>query len=482
MGYRNMFGILTEDEVVNVHSTSLSLLENVGMAIYSSDVLNLLKDAGVNVDFKKMMARPTASLVEEGMKKSPREFILGGRNSKHDLTMKKGKTYFRTPTGCTHVLDSETGVFRESNINDLKKFARLIDGLDQIDYSGCILFPQVINPKIRDLYATEILLENTEKHVMTQLYYVKSLTYLHEMAKLIVPDEKERRKRPPISLTVSPTSPLQCTKDSSELLMGCAKYRIPIQLTSIPIMGGSGPVTLAGTLMMLHAEMLMGILIVQLTEPGAPIIYTSRTHLLNMKTGTALCGTIENTLLNVAMVQMARHIGLPVDVYAMATDSNVYDEQATIEKTLNLSLSLFLSKPNVITGAGELESLDTVNMEQLVIDAEIISLTRRALRGIDINDGTLATEVIAKVGPGGNFLSERHTREYFRKELFFPSILNQDPRRAWEMKGSKDVVARAKEKVRKILKEHEPVPLEKNTQESLRQILKRAEKDLSQAS
>jgi trimethylamine--corrinoid protein Co-methyltransferase len=479
MEEENMERILTEDEVSEIHSTALSLLENVGMAIYSSDALNLLKDAGVNVDFTKNIARPTASLVEEEIKKAPREFSLGGRNSKHDLPMKKGTTYFRTPTGCTHVLDFETGIYRESNLDDLTKFARLIDGLDQIDYSGCILFPQGIKPQIRDLYATEILLENTEKHVMTQIYTAKSLPYLHEMAKVIVPDDQERQKRPPISLTVSPTSPLQCTKDATELLMGCAKYRIPIQLTSIPIMGGTSPVTLAGTLMMQHAELLMGILITQLTEPGAPIIYSSRIHPLNMKTGTALCGAIENVMLNVAMVQIARRIGLPVDVYAMGTDSNVYDEQAAIEKTLNMSYSLFISEPNVITGVGELESLDTVCMEQLVIDDEIISLVRRMYRGIEITDETLAEDVIAKVGPGGHFLRERHTRNYFKKESFFPSILNQTRRRTWEIKGSKDVIALAKEKIRKILHEHEPVPLEKSAQEKFHHILKRAEKDLS---
>jgi trimethylamine--corrinoid protein Co-methyltransferase len=244
-------------------------------------------------------------------------------------------------------------------------------------------------------------------------------------------------------------------------------------------MGGTSPVTLAGTLMMQHAELLMGILITQLTDPGAPIIYTSRIHPLNMKTGTALCGAIENGLLNVAMIQLARHLGLPVDVYAMGTDSNVYDEQATIEKTLNMSLSLFLTEPNIITGVGELESLDTVNMEQLVIDDEIISLTRRISRGIDITEETLAMEVIAKVGPGGHFLRERHTRNYFKKEAFFPSILNQTRRRTWETKGAKDVLAHAKEKVKTLLHEHEPVPLDPSTQESFHRILKKAEKELA---
>jgi len=244
-------------------------------------------------------------------------------------------------------------------------------------------------------------------------------------------------------------------------------------------MGGTSPVTLAGTLMMQHAELLMGILITQLTEPGAPIIYSSRIHPLNMKTGTALCGAIENVMLNGAMVQIAHRIGLPVDVYAMGTDSNVYDEQAAIEKTLNMSYSLFISEPNVITGVGELESLDTVCMEQLVIDDEIISLVRRMYKGIEITNETLAEDIIAKVGPGGHFLRERHTRDYFKKESFFPSILNQTRRRTWEIKGSKDVIALAKEKVRKILHEHEPVPLEKNAQEKFHHILKRAEKDLS---
>ena len=471
-----MYKILTKDEVERVHTAALDILENVGVAIYSPRALNLLRRAGVEVDLEKRIARPAAVLVEDTIRKAPEEFVLGGRSSKRDLKLERGKTYFRTPTGPIYIIDSNTGACREGQKKDLENFARLIDATDQIDYPGCILFPQDVPPEVRDLYATEILMENTEKHVMTQLYNSRSLTYLYEMSRLIVPNDKERRKRPPITLTVSPTTPLQFTEDSLEFLMGCSKYGIPMQFTSDPTLGGTGPVTLAGALMVQHAEVMMGTLIAQLTEPGAAIIYTNRANPLNMRAGTALFGAIENGIMAAAMVQMARRIRLPVDV-RFGTDSKAYDEQTVAEKTLNMAIPILVADPNVSTGAGELEAATTVSMEQLVIDAEIIGMVRRALRGIEVNPETLAEEVVAKVGPGGHFLGEKHTREHFNKEFFFPTMFDQRSRLTWEMEGSKDIVARAKEKVTKILKEHEPVPLDRNAQEGLHQLLRKAEKD-----
>jgi trimethylamine--corrinoid protein Co-methyltransferase len=235
---------------------------------------------------------------------------------------------------------------------------------------------------------------------------------------------------------------------------------------------------LAGTLVQQNAEMLAGLIMVQLLHPGNPVQYSPRCIPLDMSTGQA-CAGIEAAMMSVGCVQLAKYYGLFSDVYGLDTDSKVLDEQAAIERAM-CGLLPALSGANALSGAGCIESGITVSYEQLVIDDEIFGMIFRAVRGIDFNEEKLATEVIIKVAQeSSNFLQQRHTLQHFQSEYLMPKLLNRAARSRWERMGSKTMVEVARERAKKILAEHQPPPLDEDSKKKLQDILKNATQVLS---
>jgi len=464
------FQVLTDEEVHEIHVASLDLLHRCGMAVHEAKGLKLLRDAGAEVDFDKRIAKLPPRLVEDGIKKAPREFILGGRTTDHDVHVGHGKAAFRVPAGPTYFIDKESGTWREATKKDLEDSARLLNALNEIDYTGCMILPSDAPPETRDIHATEVLLENTEKHVTTVPFTSRSLNSLVRFSKLLSKDESDRRNRPRLSVFVAPTSPLQLSEEATKLLIGCAENGIPINMVSMAVPGGTTPATLAGSLMLSHAEMMTGILMAQIVQPGLPIVYGSRVTPLNPRSGVTTLGAIEVGLASAALARIGHHVGLPVDSHGLNTDSKVLDQQSGFERSLNAVIPL-LAGADIISGCGEIESHLTLSLEQLVIDNEIIGMMRRVMRGIEVSAETLASDVIARIGPGGYFLPEKHTREHFRKEYFIPSIIERDSRTMWAKMGSTDIVKRARDKAKGILEKQEAPPYDKDTICGLRQVV-----------
>jgi len=475
MNMKSGFQVLTDEEVHEIHLASMDLLKRVGIAVHDTNGLKLLKRAGADVDFDRRIARLPPQLIEDGINRAPKEFILGGTTTQHDVRVGHGKASFRVPAGPTYFIDKETGIWREATKKDLEDSARVLDALDEIDYTGCMILPSDAPPETRDIHATELLLENTEKHVTTVPFTSRSLDSLVRFSKLLSKDEVDRRDRPRLSVFVAPTSPLQLSEEATKLLMGCAENWIPINMVSMAVPGGTTPATLAGSLMLSHAEMMTGILMAQIVQPGLSIVYGSRVTPMNPKSGVGTLGAIEVGLASAALAQIGHHIGLPVDCHGLNTDSKVLDQQSGFERSLNAVIPL-LAGADIISGCGEIEGHLTMSLEQLVIDNEIIGMMRRVMRGIEVNAETLASDIIARIGPGGYFLPEKHTREYFRKEYFIPSIIERDSRTMWAKMGSTDIVKRARDKARKMLEEHQPPPYDKETIRGLRQVVDDAQK------
>jgi trimethylamine--corrinoid protein Co-methyltransferase len=245
-----------------------------------------------------------------------------------------------------------------------------------------------------------------------------------------------------------------------------------------PLAGATSPITLAGALVEQNVEILAGVVFVQLLNPGNPVEYSPRCIPLNMSTGQA-CDGIEAALMSTGCVQLARFYGLPSDVYGLDTDSKTLDEQVGIEKTSG-GLIPALSGANALSGAGCIEGGITASYEQLVIDDEIFGMIFRAAKGIDLDEEKLATDIIMKVAKeSSNFLQQKHTLQHFRSEYFAPSLANRASRFQWEEKGGKNIVEVAREKVKRILAEHEPPSLDENVKKQLQGILKIAAKNLA---
>jgi trimethylamine--corrinoid protein Co-methyltransferase len=300
-------------------------------------------------------------------------------------------------------------------------------------------------------------------------YTNRNLGIVIRLAAAIVGGEEELRKKRIISFGASPTSPLELSDDVAEQLFTAAGHALPISILPCPLAGGTSPVTLAGTLVQQNVEFLICHVIVQLVNPGNPMIYCARPMCMDMRTGMA-AGEVEYGLMSVAAVQLAALYKMPSDVYGLSSDSKVLDEQTGSEKAM-IGLLPALAGANFISGAGNIEMGVTASLEQLVIDNEMLGSIFRAVRGIEVNSETLAVDLIGKIGPGGHFLGTDHTRSHYLSEHHIQALYDRTARAEWEKSGKKDMVQRAHESRIQLLKSHLVLPLDKDVENEFQRIL-----------
>lgn len=467
--------ILSNEEVCRIHDTALGVLEKTGLIIHHEDLLKKLLDAGFKVNENKKRVWFLPTLVEDYVRKVPNSFVMASRTGKFDIVIKEGRTYTRSISGCFKVFDSRTKECTTATLEDSVKVARLLDALENISFCGGSLYPWTEPAPIRDISLLKIMFENTEKHIFLQPYGLKNMKFILEMVDVVATGNS--LKGSIISVNVAPTSPLQYAKNELDILIEAAKRNIPVEIGSTPLAGAASPITLASQLTLEHAEILAGVVISQVVNAGAPVIYEARPNFMDMRTGNALWGNIEWGLSSAASQQLALYCGLATDLSGTTTESKIPDEQAGIEKCLNAML-IALARPNIISGMGFLETINTLSFEQLIIDDEICARIFRVLRGIEVSEETIAAELIDKVGPGGSFLSEDHTLRHFKKECIWETIFDRNVRAQWEKLGSPDVVDVAREKAEHIIKEHRVAPLSKEVQKELALILKKAREEM----
>ena len=467
---------LDQSEIEKIHNASLKILEEEGVLIHEHDFLRFMDNAGAIIDYDRKRARLPSALVDESMRKAPRQVTFYARDSKHDVKFDGGQIYAHPTGGTINVLDLESGKARPTTLKDAEDLAKLVDALPNIHTQVMIANPSDVPERLRDIYAVDAIMRNTGKNFDASPYSDDSFRFMIEMVRA-VQGEEELTRRPIMTASVSPTSPLQFSIEVTKIATRATKYNLPIAVLPCPVAGATSPVTLAGTLVQQNAEMLAGITMVQLLNPGNPVQYSPRCIPLDMRTGQA-CYGIEATMMNVGCVQLAKYYNLPCDVYGLDTDSKMLDEQAGIERAM-AGLLPALAGADSLSGAGCLESGITTSYEQLVIDDEIFAMIFRAAKGVCVNEETLAVDVITKVlRESSNFLEQKHTLNYFRSEHFRPTLASREPRARWERMGGKSLVETARERVKKILAEHEPLPLEEDVKKEVDRIVKTATKAL----
>ena len=224
-----------------------------------------------------------------------------------------------------------------------------------------------------------------------------------------------------------------------------ACHGLPLATSTAPAAGATSPVTLAGTLVQQNAEALMGIVITQLVNPGTPVLYSAVPVTMDMRSMSFLMGSIESGLMNAAITQMAHHYRLPCYITVGTTDSKLPDAQAAHESATTAMLAALAGGNFIHEAIGLLDGAMTASYAQYVIDNDIVGSCLRTLRGIEINPDTLAYDVISRVGPGGNYLVDKHTLQYMRSENYLPLTSDRQQYQRWIDAGSKDSWKRAEE-------------------------------------
>ncbi|MEM3385748.1 MAG: trimethylamine methyltransferase family protein [Nitrososphaeria archaeon] len=473
------YNILSKDDVNYIHQSTLEVLERVGIKVYSTSALTLLKNAGAYVDEKNKIVKIPSYLIDECVKKAPSEFTLYARNPKNDVKIEPGKVYFGPMIGRIYILDLDSGEKRKTTLEDVANLTKLASALEyyKLPHSG-VMMPHIegVPDEVAHAYAYLISVKNSEKVVKGS---GRNKVVAHDcirMASILAGCEMEElRKKPNIFTTCNTVAPLQLQDGQTEGLIEYAKYGLPVDIAAEIQAGATGPVTLAGSLVVQNAEVLSGITVAQLVNPGTPVFYGTASTIMDMRSGIIAKGAVEAGLFNVATAQLAQYYGIPSRGTAGDTESKILDIQAGYEKAITLLMAA-LAGVNYIWYPGTLEYALTVSYESILIDHEICGMIYRALKGIDVNEKTLAIGVIEKVGPGEQYLGQRHTIEYLMSEQYFPKLSDRRSREEWKAIGAKELREVARVEVRKILKEYQPMPLEKSVENELEQVVKEIEK------
>lgn len=462
---------LSRQEVRRIHEGALEVLAGTGVQMGLPQAWEILESGGARVERGGGLVRFPRDMVEKAVAMAPGSFRLYGRDPKHDLDIPGGGPYFGTWVNSVRVLDLETGDRRSATLRDLEQYLSLVDALENFAWIQPLLSPQDVPQDKVYYYAWAAALNSTRKHLIGPAPGAQGVQTVLELCSVVAGGSAQLAERPFISLDILTRPPLTWSDWSLGALIEAAKCRIPVYLQSGPIAGATGPVTMAGTLVQAHAELLAGITLSQLTNPGTPVFYASAARVMDMRTGSVSLCSPEWFLFRICLRQLARELGLPVHTGGLFTDAKIPDAQSGYEKGIS-ALAGALGG-DIISGC-TLETNKCVDMGDLVIGDEIASFVRRLMRGFVIDDETLALEEIAQVGPGGEYLSRPHTLKHFRREIWQPALSDRSSWGDWEAMGKKDLWQRAKEKAREILAKHEPPRLPDDQWREICRIVEKA--------
>lgn len=473
--------ILSETEVEKIKDVSANILEETGCKINDDVTLKILKDNGFVVDFAAKVARfPKEKLYKyiSYVTKS-NDFTLYGRNLNKKAEFGRGKTNIMSSSGQYMMYDFKLEDRRYANSDDLISIIRVSNYLENINIIGSLVSPMDIDLKTREIEQAIILLNNTDKPISFWITDAEQAKYQIEIMKIVRDGQGELKNYPFCQCFVEAISPLQFTRESMEVLRLFAKESLPIGFGPMAMQSATAPATVAGTIAQENAEILAGIVISQVINPGNPVTYWGIPHCMDIMTGNMSFGSPEQSLLALSLVQVARSYGFySVGINEGLSDSNLIDDaQSGFERGITLLNGLY-SKADILSHQGICGQDSCGSILQLIIDNEFLSYLKRFFNFFEVNTDTLAEEVIKKVGIGGNFLIENHTLEHFKNEIYSPRILNRENWSSWVKKGKKSTRDKAMDRYMELLKLDPVKPIEDEKMKEINKILKLAKEKI----
>lgn len=460
--------LFSDDQLETIHLNTLEVLERIGVNVDDADALSLLADGGAFVDGKRV--RIPSWMVEKALRSAPPRVVLGGRDGKRRLFLENNNPYFGLGSDMPYTIDTYSGERRDSRKDDVVNAAIVAQNLENIDFVMSMAIAKDTSAATSDLHQFEAMVSHTEKPIVFTAHHKQGLKDIHQMAVTVLGSEDLFRRNPFIACYSEPISPLRHCPEGTEKLLCCAELGIPIIYTPGLMSGATGPVTLAGAVVTANAELLSGIVIHQLKKEGAPFIYGGVATIMDMRSTIFSYGAPDFHLNNMVLAQMAKKYRLPVFSTGGCSDSPVLDQQAALEAAYSLVLTAF-SGANLIHDVGYLEAGLTQSLASMVICNEMIAIVRRLIKGYELNQETIALDVIEEVGPGGEFLTHSHTAKYFKTEHWSPNLIVRDRYDIWKEKGGLDMGERANKKVKEIIEQQKEATLEPKLRAELNNLI-----------
>jgi len=455
--FRPNLSFLAQEDKEKIHRVVLKILSEIGMKVHHDEALKLLTDAGCSVH-EDGMVKIAEELVLAAIDSAPDNIAIYDREANHVMDLGGHRSYYGTGSDLIYSLESQTMQRHPCVLDDVARAARVADAMPNLDFIMSFAHPSDITAPRAYLHSFQAMAVNSVKPIVCTAVDRCDLSEMWEIGLILRSGEEELRAKPYAIYYGEPVSPLQHAVESVDKLLFCAEKSMPVIYSPAPIAGSTAPMTIAGHVAQGLAECFCGLVIHQLKTPGAPFVMGMGPAVLDMATAQCSYNAPEYLLSYIAIIEMSHFYNLPNWGYAGTTDSQIPDQQATFEAGLETFIAE-MAGSNLNHDVGYLDFGRTGSLDMIIILNEVIGQVRRLYRGIPVNEDTLALDVIREVGSDGNFLVHRHTLEHLQSTQWRPELISRMGYEKWEASGRTSLLDRARQKLQRILQEHQPDPI-----------------------
>ncbi|MFU8771544.1 MAG: trimethylamine methyltransferase family protein [Anaerolineales bacterium] len=465
------FRVLSDLQIGRIFQATLDCLQRTGIKVQNPTARTILEKAGADV--RGEIVHIPAYIIEEAVSTCPSSFTLWGRDGENPIELIDGQNIYGPGPSCTYFIEPVSGERRKTRLGDPGLTARVCDALVNIGYVMSLGLIDDVKPELASVYEFAEMVANTTKPVLVWSFSLDQLQDIYQIATAVVGSEENLRQKPFVGFFSTTLSPLTHTDKDLENMLWAAEQGLPVFYLGGGTVGSTAPITGAGALVITLAELLSGLAILQLNTPGTPVCIGSVMAASDLRLVRPAYGGPEMSLNCAAMSDISRYLGIPYMGTAGASESKTLDLQAAIESSFQVLLSS-LSNATLVHDVGFLDCADIGSLEMLVMNDEIISMSRRIQRGIEVSDQTLMLDLIDEIGPGGEFLSSMETAQHCRFEIWMPGLMDRAPWIDWYNAGAITMHDRIKAKLQNILNTHHPTPLSEQITEKIAAILQAA--------
>ena len=468
------FQMLSQDQLEEMFNGVLNVLETIGLDVHHEEARKILGDAGARVDGKRVCI--PQHLVKRCLSTAPRSFTIYARdgNPAHDIHIGPGRAHFGPGPTPPNFIDIETIARRLFVKDDARIVATVVDALPNIDFCESLGTISDVHPELAASYEFATMFPNTSKPIVAWSYGWDDSADIHKIAVAEAGGQEAFEKRPNYVHYCEPLSPLVSTFDAVDKVIFAARHGVPVIFTTCALAGGTAPVTAAGIIVQTTAESFLGLVLSQTIRPGLPFFMGGVLSVMDMSAMILTYGAPELCLMMAGATELAHYLGIPLWQTGGCTDSKCLDEQAAFEGSLSCFFSA-LTGGDLCHDVGYTESGMTGSILQTVMMDDAIGYSRRITRGIEVNEDTLAADVIQNVGPDGHYLYEDHTMRHFKTEFWYPNLCDRHNFEEWEEMGRKTMRQRVIERTREILGSHKSSSVKPETLDAITAIMKAAE-------
>jgi trimethylamine--corrinoid protein Co-methyltransferase len=462
--------MLSQEFVEKIVGEAYLVLERTGVFVENTTAIELLLAAGATIDEPTKRISIGSTIIEQALSTVPHTISVYDAGGEKSFQVGGDGVHFDPGSAALKVFDHSTQSERMPVTNDLVRFSRLTQQLENFDFQSTGLISSDVPEKISDCHRLFVALHCSSKPIVTGLFVVEGFRPMYDLLVAVRNGEAELRKKPLAIFDACPSPPLKWSNLTAQSLIDCARTGIPSELVSMPLTGATAPVTLAGALVQLTAENLAGVVITQFASPGAPVIFGGSPSCFDMHTANPPMGAIETMMIDSAYSQIGKWLGLPVHAYIGLSDSKCVDAQAGLETGIGAVLGA-LSGINVISGGGMMDYESAQSLEKLVIDNDICGMAYRLVQGIAQRDEPIALDLLGEMASDGDFMTHPHTLQWHLLEQKYARVINRDGYDQWAHSGKPTLAERASVRVQELLSD-EPVDiLPPELKEELRKIM-----------